>query len=176
MLPGLSQALSAITANLNPYSLATIQFCLASPHPRIISLCLTSWRFFYNRTKIKKHESDRLSKGPGFPDEILIDLDSSFIMIKALIISVAIMSVLSQTPTASVFLWSLSAGFSGRCSSICPPAEQLFAFYQSLQKAIRSHTAAVMPTMWITSSEWACVSENVRPCLFACLPVHGLNA
>lgn len=38
------------------------------------------------------------------PDEILIDLDSSFIMIKALIISVAIMSVLSQTPTASVFL------------------------------------------------------------------------
>lgn len=89
------------------------------------------------------------------------DLHSSFIMMIKTNFNSNNVIVLSQTPP-SVFLWSSSASFGGRCSSICPPAEQLFAFYQSLQQAIRGHTAAVMPTIWITSS--VCV----RMCDCAC--------
>lgn len=69
------------------------------------------------------------------------------------LISIVIMSKCWVRPppthTHSIFLWSWSASFSGRWSSICPPAEQLFAFYQSLQQAVRGNTAAVIPTIWI---------------------------
>lgn len=73
-------------------------------------------------------------------------------------------TALSQTP----LVFSSEAWVPASVGGVAPSVPlQLFAFYQSLQQAIRGHTAAVMPTIWITSS--VCVRMCDCACSRACV-------